>query len=384
MDVVFRRFGPDLTSPSEGNRSVSSIATSGPAAPLEADHREGLLERVRRSYYARRVGKALITVFLVTTLSFFVVHMMPGSPVEVYIITLMGQYGMSYNDAYNQAAALFAVNVNEPLWQQYLDYLIQLAHGNLGNSLLSPGTSVVSVLLEYMPWTLFSVGIALLISFVLGIVLGMLMAYRRESALDHVLSLVASVFHSVPNYILGILLIVILGVQLNLVNIATMRGSFSPGVQPGVNLHFFLDALWHAEFPIATYVLTTVGSWMLTMKSSTSMTMGEDYVTVARARGLGDWRIMTSYVGRNAIIPLVTQVAIAAGFAVGGSILIETLFVYQGIGWVLNSSIAQRDYTVLQGIFLIITISVITANLLADVLYGWIDPRVRVQGESGG
>jgi len=210
------------------------------------------------------------------------------------------------------------------------------------------------------------------------------MAYRRESVLDHVLSILSSIFHSVPNYIIGILLIVVLGIQLHVIDIASLRGSYSPGVTPAVSIPFFLDALRHAALPIATYVLTTVGSWMLTMKSSTSARLNEDYVTVARARGLGDWRIMSSYVGRNAIIPLVTQLAIAAGFVIGGSILIEVLFVYQGVGWLLNSAIAQRDYTVMQGVFLFITIAVIVANLLADLLYGRIDPRVRIEGDSGG
>jgi peptide/nickel transport system permease protein len=362
---------------------MSSIALPRPRTVI----RPSLIEvaaKIAGNFYVGRVVKALVTVYLVATISFFVVHMMPGSPVDVYIYTLMSQYGVSYETAKNQAAALFAINVDEPLTQQYVDYLVQLLHGNLGNSLLSPGTSVASVMLAYMPWTLFSVGLALLISFILGITLGMLMAYRRESALDHVLSLLGSIFHSVPNYIIGIVLIVLLGIQFPVIDIAKMRGSFSPGIQPGLNLNFFLDALMHASLPVATYVLTTVGGWMLTMKSSTSTTLDEDYVTVARARGLGDWRIMTAYVGRNAVIPLVAQVAIAAGFAVGGSILIETLFVYQGIGWILNSAIAQRDYTVMQGIFLVITISVVVANLLADLLYGKIDPRVRIQGESGG
>ncbi len=342
------------------------------------------MRRIARNYYLGRVVKAVVTIFLVTTISFFIVHSMPGSPVEVYMQTLIAQYGMSAAEARNQAAALFTVNLDEPLWQQYLEYLQQLAHGHLGNSLLSPGTSVASVMLAYMPWTLFSVSISLLISFVGGIVLGMLMAYRREGVLDHVLSFLASLFHSVPSYISGILLVLVFGIQLNLIDVAAMRGSFSPGVRPGVNLAFFADALWHAELPVVTYVLATIGTWMLTMKGSTTATLGEDYVTVARARGLGDWRIMTAYVGRNAVIPLVTQLAIAAGFVVGGSVLIETLFVYQGIGWVLNDAIAHRDYTVMQGIFLVITTSVIVANLLADLLYGRIDPRVRIQGESGG
>ncbi len=333
------------------------------------------------NFYVGRIFKAAITIYVVTTISFVVVHLMPGSPVEVYIQTLISVYGIPYAEAQNQAAALFSVNVNEPMWQQYFDYLGQLAHGNMGNSLLSPGTSVMSVMLAYMPWTLFSVGISLMISFILGVMSGMIMAYRRESWIDHVLSFVGSVFHSVPNYVLGILLIVFLGIQAHIIDIAAMRGSFSPGMKPGLNFAFFGDALMHAALPITTYVLTTVGSWMLTMKSSTSAALDEDYVTVARARGLGDRRIMTAYVGRNAIIPLVTQFAISAGFVVGGSILIETLFVYQGIGWILNSAIAQRDYTVMQGIFLVITAAVIFANLFADLLYGRIDPRVRLQGQ---
>jgi peptide/nickel transport system permease protein len=343
-----------------------------------------LASRVARNYYFGRLMKASVTIFVVTTLSFIIVHSMPGSPVEVYMQTLMLQYGMSAVDARNQAAALFTVNLDAPLWAQYLDYLSQLVRGNLGSSLLSPGTSVSSVMLAYLPWTLFSVGISLFISFAGGIVLGMLMAYRRETALDHILSFIASLFHSVPSYISGILLVLVLGIQLNLIDVAAMRGSFSPGMHPGLNLGFFVDALWHAELPIVTYVLATIGSWMLTMKGSTMSTMGEDYVTVARARGLGDWRIMSAYVGRNAVIPLVTQLAIAAGFVVGGSIIIETLFVYQGIGWVLNDSISHRDYTVMQGIFLVITFSVVVANLLTDVLYGRIDPRVRIQGDGGG
>jgi peptide/nickel transport system permease protein len=124
------------------------------------------------------------------------------------------------------------------------------------------------------------------------------------------------------------------------------------------------------------YVLTSLGNWMLSMKGSTVGTLGEDFVTVARARGLTDWRITTAYVGRNASLPLFTQLTIAIGFVVGGSFLIENLFRYQGIGYVLGQAINQRDYPVMQACFLVITISVIFANFFADILYGWLDPRI--------
>lgn len=334
-----------------------------------------------RSYVLRRVLKAFVTIFLITTLTFFLVRLLPGNPVETYISTQIGQYGMSYADAANQAAGLFSFNPNEPLSQQYGEYLLALAHGDLGRPLLSQGTTVGELIKSYLPWTLFSVGVGLLISFTAGIGLGMLIAYRREGIVDHVLTAVGSLLHSVPNYLLAIMIVVFLGVQLGWLPITNMRGAYSPGVTPTLSIEFVKDALYHASLPIATYVLSTVGSWMLIMKSSTLATLDEDYVTAARARGLRDRRIATAYVGRNAVLPLFTQVAIAAGFVVGGSLLIEPLFQYQGIGWILKNSVNQRDYPVMQGIFLVITASVVLANLLADLLYGRLDPRIRITTE---
>jgi peptide/nickel transport system permease protein len=217
-----------------------------------------------------------------------------------------------------------------------------------------------------------------MISFTIGILLGLIMAYRREGWLDHSLSVIASVLSAVPNYILGILLIIWLGVRWGVVPVAQMRGSLSPGVVPGFTFEFFQDALFHAALPIATYVLATVGSWMLTMKSSTISVLEEDYVTVARAKGLKESRITTAYVGRNAALPLFTLLAISIGFVMGGSVLIETIFQYQGIGYSLLQSVNKRDYTVMQGIFLVITLAVIFANFFADILYSWLDPRIKL------
>jgi peptide/nickel transport system permease protein len=344
-------------------------------APLALARAAGV---VYRSYVLGRVVKAVVTIFLITTMTFFLVRLLPGNPVEVYINTQIGQYGMSYAEAASQAAGLFSFNPNEPLAQQYADYLLALAHGDLGRPLLSQGTTVGELIKTYLPWTLFSVGVSLLISFSLGIGLGMLIAYRREGVTDHVLTALGSLLHSVPNYLLAVLIIVFLGVQLGWLPITNMRGAYSPGVVPALSFDFARDALYHASLPIATYVLSTVGSWMLIMKSSTLATLDEDYVTAARARGLKDRRIATAYVGRNAVLPLFTQLAIAAGFVVGGSLLIEPLFQYQGIGFVLKTSVNQRDYPVMQGIFLVITASVVVANLLADLLYGSLDPRIRI------
>ncbi len=355
-------------------RRLGSLGRFGVAPPRLA----GVARALVRSHVLRRVFKAFLTIYLVATLTFFLVRLMPGSPVEVYIHTLISQYGFTYDEAANQAAALFAFDPSRPLLLQYWDYLQSLARGDLGMSLVSPGTPVSSIIATYLPWTLFSAGLGLLLSFLLGISLGMLMAYRRGGVLDHLLTVLASIVQAVPNYLVAIVLIVFLGVQLGWLPISAMRGAYSPGMTPSFSLAFVLDVLYHAALPIVTYVLTTIGSWILLMKSSTLTTLEEDYVTVARARGLPDGRILRAYVGRNAVLPLFAQVAIAAGFVVGGSVVIERIFVYQGIGFILFDSINRRDYPLMQGIFLIVTVAVVVANLLADLLYSRLDPRIRL------
>jgi peptide/nickel transport system permease protein len=334
------------------------------------------------NFLIRRVAKALFTVFFVTSLLFFLVRLMPSNPLEIYIQELMSQYSMSYQDARSQAASLFSIDFDAPLWKQYLNYLLDLARGNLGTSLRSTGTPVVNIIRQFLPWTLFSVGIALLLSFTIGVALGMVMAYRRDTWLDNLLSLFASVTTSITPFLLGIMIIVFVGVQWRLINFAQMRGSTSPGMTPGFTVAFIKDIFFHAALPIGTYVITTVGFWMLSMRNSTMATLGEDYVTVARARGLSDGRIATAYVGRNAALPLVTQFALSLPAVIGGAVVIERLYSYQGIGAQLNASVFQRDYSVMQGIFLILTAAVVLANLMTDLFYGILDPRIRIgEGE---
>jgi peptide/nickel transport system permease protein len=337
------------------------------------------LRQITNSYVARKILKALITAWAVTTFTFFLIRLLPGNPIDQLVNQLILQYGIPYHEALDQAKALFAIDFDQPLILQYLDYLENLLRGDLGNSILSPGTPVLDIILEWLPWTIFSIGTGLILSFMIGVVLGLLMAYRRDSFFDHALTLYSSIMTSIPNYLIAIIIIVFLGVRLELFSVAQMRGVLSPGVQPELSWVFIKDALYHAFLPITVYVVTSMGGWMLTMKSSTIGVLEEDYVTVSRAKGLKDGRILTAYVGRNASLPIFTQLAIAIGFIVGGSVIIEQLFVYRGIGLTLLQSVQRRDYTVMQGVFLILTFSVIFANLLADIVYSWIDPRIRLE-----
>jgi peptide/nickel transport system permease protein len=340
-----------------------------------------LWRRVLTHYLVRRLLKAFFTIFFVASLTFILIRLIPGSPVDVYISNLMLQNSLPYEAAKQQAASLFSLDLDAPLHEQYLNYLGNLARGDLGDSLINRGTPVSKIILHYLPWTLFSVGTGLMVSFTLGIALGTIMAYKRDSVFDHALTSVASALNSIPDYLIGILIVVWLGVQWKLFNFAAMRGSLSPGVTPSISPRFLIDALHHAALPITTYVLGTIGLWMLTMRSSTESTLGEDYVTVAKARGLRERRLLTAYVGRNAALPLFTQFTISLASVVGGSLVIEWLFVYQGIGYVLYNSIQQRDYPVMQGVFLIITSMVVLANLVADLVYSLVDPRIRTAGK---
>ena len=335
---------------------------------------------------ARAVIKAVLTIWVTTTLTFFLIRLMPGSPVELKIDELITASGgaLSYEEAAALASNLFAIDLSAPVHQQYLSFVWNLLHLDLGTSFLSQSTSVISVILAVLPWTLFSVGVGLLLSFTAGISLGLLAAYRRNSLLDHLASTGGSIISSIPNYLLALLIVLFFGIQLRLLPITQMRGSMSPGMHPGFTLDFIGDVLFHAALPISVYFLATIGHWVLSMRSATLAALEEDYVTAARARGLSDGRIRNAYVGRNAVLPLVTQFAINIGFIVGGAAIIESIFVYQGIGLRLLSAVTQRDYPVMQGILLMTTISVVVATLAADLLYSKLDPRIgRAGGASG-
>lgn len=333
-----------------------------------------------RSYGFKSFLQAVLTIWLTLTVTFVLVRKLPSSPQDRYVRRLMDTQGLTLEEANARAAALFGgASVDSPITDQYFSYLGNVLKLDFGHSLLSPAVSVMEIVGAVLPWTLFCVGLSLLISFTLGVVLGMLMAYWRNSIFDLALTTIFSFLSSIPNYMIAILLLYVGAISLNLFSPGEMRGAYSPNIQPGFTADFIGSVFAHAMLPVITYVLATVGSWALSMKSSTMGVLGEEYVNAANARGLGRIRIMTAYVGRNASLPLFTQLALSIGFVIGGSVLIESYWLYPGIGNRLLQAISELDYTVMQGIFLIITIAVILSNLLADLLYSQLDPRVRVQ-----
>lgn len=324
----------------------------------------------------RAVLKAILTILVATSITFVLIRLLPGNPIELRIDELTRDGSVTYEQALDQVSAIYPIDLDTPLPVQFLTYLWNVIRGDLGTSFLSVGVPVTSIILAVLPWTLFAVGTGLLLSFVVGIGLGLMAAYRRGSLFDQAVTGLGSIISSVPNYLVAILIVLVFGIQLRLLPITQMRGAYSPGIQPGFTFEFIGDVLFHAALPILVFFLTQIGDWILSMRNATLATLEEDYVVAARARGLTDARITTAYVGRNASLPLVTQFAISVGFVVGGAVLIEQIFLYQGVGLRLIRAVAQRDYPVMQGILLLVTVSVVVANLFADLLYGKLDPRI--------
>lgn len=325
------------------------------------------------SYIARRAAIAVATIFVVVSLSFFMVRLMPGSPMDYLQSQLERQGGLTPQQIEARVNAIYGLLPNEPVWKQYLQYVGNAAQGNLGMSINNPGESVVHIIAGALPWTIFAVGVALIVSFTVGIAIGTVMAAFQNSRFTKVMTLFVSFLSAVPNYMVAIVLIYVLADRYQ---IFPTGGAYSVDVTPGWNLSFIGSVLLHAILPIASFVIVGFGGWALQMKGSAISTLGSEYVRAAEARGLRSRRITQTYVGRNSMLPQVTLLALSLGFMFGGSVFIEQYFNWPGIGNQLISSVNSRDYPVMMGCFVLITVSVVISNLLVDLLYPLVDPRI--------
>ncbi len=348
-----------------------------PAAERRAS-RPSVLRRVWTSYAFRRVCQSVFVVWLVSTITFLLMHFMPGNPIEI-MAGRLNSAGMSHEQALATASNIIHYDTTAPVWRQYLEFLQGLVTLDLGNSLTSPGSTVFEYVMEYLPWTLFAVGAGVVLAVTVGLSVGMVMAYRRGSAFDHVMTSIGSFLTGVPNYILIAAVVVIGYTVLDVLPFLDMRGRITAGVEPGFNAVFLGDALYHAILPILAFSFTATGSFMLNMKAATTEVLTEDYVTVAQARGLKPGRIGRAYVGRNALLPVIPQIALSLGTLVGGSIVIEQVLDYPGVGQMLMSAIVNRDYPVVQAAVIILATSVALASLTVDLVLSKVDPRIKTE-----
>jgi peptide/nickel transport system permease protein len=325
-------------------------------------------------FILRRGGFFLLTLWAAVTLNFFLPRMMPGNPA----IAMMARFhGRVTGQGLVALENIFGVNTNASLPVQYLHYLGDIATGNFGTSLYFYPESVSRVVLDAIPWTLGLVGVTTILAFGLGTGVGIVSAWRRGTWLDGVVPPVFVITSAIPYFWVGMMFILIFGIKLQWL---PYTFAFDPTLTPGFNPAFIGNVLEHAVLPALALLLTTIGTWILTMRNNMVTTLAEDYVRMARAKGLPNRRIMLDYAARNAILPNLTGFAMSLGFVVGGAILIEYVFDYPGVGYMLLQAVENEDYPLMQALFLLITIAVLLAILLADIATAIFDPRTRSAG----
>ncbi len=323
-------------------------------------------------FVLRRFGFFALTLWAALTLNFLLPRMMPGNPA---LAAIAGHRGSLSPDALKVMEAQFGLDSHHSLVLQYFGYLGDMATGKFGESLTTqPGNSVGRMVLDAIPWTLGLVGVATVLAFILGTWIGIVAAWRHGGRVDSFLPPVFVIMTVVPYFWLGLVLILIFGVTLHWL---PYFFTYNFTLTPGFSLTFIGNVLQHAILPGFTLLITTIGTWVLTMRNNMITTLSEDYVRMARAKGLPRRRIMLSYAARNAILPNVTGFAMSLGFVVGGAILIEYVFNYQGVGYLLLDAVNNDDYPLMQALFLLITVAVLVAILLSDIATAILDPRTR-------
>lgn len=322
-------------------------------------------------YFARKIFFYLLAAWVAVTINFLIPRLIKGNPVDAIMARTRGAAPMP-PEAQRALELQFGVT-DDPLLVKYWRYLENLFSGQFGLSVTYYPTPVSTVVQQALPWTVFLIGLATLVSFLLGIALGALAGWRRGTWMDQLIP-ATSFLSAVPYFWLALLLLYVLG---NIYGFFPLSGGYAYETTVGMNAPFLLSAFYHGILPAVTIVLSSVAAWLLGMRNMMVSTMSEDYVLTAEARGLQPRRVMVSYAARNAVLPSVAGFAISLGFIVSGSVVTETVFSYPGIGFILLEAVQNSDYPLMQAIFLVIAFAVLGANLLVDLLYGVIDPRTR-------
>lgn len=315
----------------------------------------------------RRLDQYLIVFVVAVSLNFMLPRLMPGNP-----LALLAGVDVGLMTPEQRAEVIDQVGLNAPLIEQFFDYWKSVLTGDLGFSFRS-GRPISEMIGERLPWTLLITGASLLLSAVIGIIVGAFSAWRRGKKSDLALLTGMISLQSLPSFWLGMLLISVFAVQLG------WLPSFG-AVTPASDLTGWenvRDIAEHAVLPIVTLTVLSIPGVYMTMRYSMLEVLGDDFIRTARAKGASETRVLFGHVARNAIAPVVTFLAIRFAFAFGGSVIIETVFSYPGLGRLVFESVSGRDYPVMQAAFLVFTVAVLLANLLADLLYPLLDPRMR-------
>jgi peptide/nickel transport system permease protein len=327
-------------------------------------------------YLLRRLGFFVLTLWAALTLNFFIPRFMPGSPLQALRDRTHNRLSPA---ALQQMLTSFGFKPNENLGVQYVDYLKNMFTGQWGIFIGSTlGQPVSRIVMQALPWTLGLVGITTVIGFILGTLAGTIAGWKRGGKLDAILPSVFVVTSALPYFWVGLLFILVFSIWTN--GLLPSDFNYDTSLQPSFSPTFIADVLRHAVLPGLTIVVTSVGGWVLTMRNNMITTLAEDYVRMGRAKGLSNRRIMYQYAARNAFLPNLSGFAMSLGFVISGAILVEYVYNYPGLGYLLYNAAQSTDYPLMQVLFMLFTVAVLVSVLLCDFATAWLDPRARAKG----
>jgi len=327
-------------------------------------------------YLIRRIVRYVLTLMIASTVVFIIPRLVPGDPIQSMVLRLMqqGQIIQGADKLVEEYRRMFGLD--GPLYIQYIRYLENLFKGNMGLSIMAFPATVQELIWERLPWTIGLLINCVIISWVLGNILGAIIGWRASSRVNMALAGLCLFFSQIPYYILAMILSLIF---IYYIPLFPSGGGYSLGITPGLNLAFIADVLWHSTLPALSIILVSLGGWALGMRAMIISVQGEDFMLFAEAKGLKKNVILMKYAFRNALLPQVTGLALSLGTIVSGSMLTEYIFAYPGIGSLFVTAAGALDYNVLQGVLIILIFGVLTANLIMDLLYPLIDPRIRYE-----
>jgi peptide/nickel transport system permease protein len=332
--------------------------------------------RLSVSYIVKRVFMFFFIIWATASLNFLLPRLAPGDPISAMVSRMSKQGAITEGSEKLIAHYREVFGLGESLPVQYVRYLKEIVNFNLGYSLAYFPSGVMEIISRALPWTIGLLVTATLISFILGSLLGALIVWRPDERIASIVSTLLMVLSAIPYYLLAILLLYALAFGLH---ILPASGTAEIGSKSEFTFTYWTDVIRHSILPALSIILASLGGWVLSMRGLMVSVMGEDYLTLARAKGLPDRVIFLRYALRNAILPQVTILAIALGQVVSGAALVEIIYSYPGIGFQLYRSIGNADYTMIQGITFILVLTVATAVLILDLIYPRLDPRISYQ-----
>ena len=319
-------------------------------------------------FIVRRFGQAALTIFLIVLVNFVLFRAMPGSPERI-----LARNPNVSPEAIQQTRERWGID--KPLIpDQLIAYIGATFRGDLGNSFGQRGRPVTEVVGSHLGPTLLLFGLGEILAIVIGLALGAYAGWRRGGAVDLVGNGVSLILYSMPYFLLGMTLLLIFASTLHWF---PSFGMTTLGVAHDSPLEYLADLSAHLVLPVATVALGLIGQYSILMRSSIIETMSDEYITTARAKGISETRVLRGHALPNAMLPTVSLIAINLGYVVAGAITVEVVFNWPGLGTLTVDALKARDYPVLQGIFLVLAVSVVLANVVADMVYGRLDPRVR-------